>query len=84
MDTFVPSESAAKWHRPRSMPTSSAVSGSGSASASTTNEAKYGPRRSLMTLTVAGEHVHLLVRSPTAAVSNLVSSKGAEHSQIRR
>src|SRR5690606_39229859 len=54
LPTFRPSESTAKCVSPRSMPTSAAVCGSGSAGASTTNEAKYRPAASLITVTLEG------------------------------
>src|SRR5690606_24863653 len=51
---FFPLERTAKWVRPRSIPTSPVVSGSGSPGTSTTNEAKYRPAESLTTVTDDG------------------------------
>lgn len=51
---FWPLDRIAKWVSPRSMPTSAAVSGSGSSPASTTNDAKYRPAASLITVTDDG------------------------------
>jgi hypothetical protein len=44
----------AKWVRPRSMPTATAVSERASGPVSTTNEAKYRPEASLITVTEEG------------------------------
>ena len=58
--TTVPSDKTANEVRPRSIPTSAPVSGAGNRAASaagpvcTTNEAKYRPAASLMTVTLAG------------------------------
>src|SRR5690606_32139907 len=51
---FFPLERTAKWVSPRSIPTSCVVSGSGLSSTSTTNEAKYRPAESLITVTLDG------------------------------
>lgn len=51
---FVPSERTAKCPKPRSIPTTCPVSGSVSGPVSTTNEAKYLPAASLITVTVDG------------------------------
>src|SRR5262249_31056590 len=49
-----PSERTAKWVSPRSMPTACSVRGSGVGWVSMTNEAKYRPALSLMTVTDDG------------------------------
>src|SRR5690606_33946396 len=54
LSIFRPSDSTAKCDRPRSIPTSPVVSGNDSAAASTTNEAKYRPAASLITVTLEG------------------------------
>ena len=54
LSTFRPSDSTAKWVRPRSMPTSRSPGGSGWSGTSTTNEAKYRPAASLVTVTDDG------------------------------
>ncbi len=52
--TFRALDSTAKWVRPRSIPTSESVSGSGSSVACTTNDAKYRPAASLTIVTLDG------------------------------
>src|SRR5579859_718113 len=52
--TFVPSDSTAKWVSPRSMPTCASTSGNGAGAACTTNEAKYRPAASRITVTDDG------------------------------
>lgn len=54
LSTFRPSDITAKWVRPRSMPISSEISGNGSSAALTTNDAKYRPALSLITVTDDG------------------------------
>src|SRR5829696_4992973 len=51
---FVPSDSTAKWVSPRSMPTSDSTRGKGSSTVCTTNDAKYRPAASLITVTLDG------------------------------
>ncbi len=51
---FRPSEVTAKCVNPRSIPTSAATSGSGSSAVSTTNDAKYRPAASRITVTLDG------------------------------
>src|SRR5690606_32823937 len=68
LSIFRPSDSTAKCDRPRSIPTSPVVSGNDSAAASTTNEAKYRPAASLITVTLEGSdgrrRVHFTFTSP--------------------
>jgi hypothetical protein len=52
--TSVPSSSTAKCPRPRSIPHSRSVRGSGSGVTSTTNDAKYRPAASRITVTEVG------------------------------
>ena len=52
--TFRPSDSTAKCVRPRSIPTSRSVGGSGASGTSTTNEAWYRPVASTVTVTIDG------------------------------
>src|SRR5579859_613847 len=69
--TLVPSHSTAKWVRPRSMPTSDPARGSVSSVVCTTNDAKYRPAASRITVTELGSagrsRDHRTLRSPIFA-----------------
>ena len=54
MSIFLPSERTAKWVNPRSMPVSTSTGGSGVLSTWTTNDTKYRPAASKITVTDDG------------------------------
>ncbi|MGW6412680.1 hypothetical protein ACWF95_36730 [Streptomyces vinaceus] len=75
LSVFELSEWIAKWVKPRPMPTTASVSGSGSVPVSTTSVAKYLPAASLTTVTADGVEGrvrdHLNGTSPTLGRGSL-------------
>ena len=69
-----PSDRTANVVSPRSIPTSESSSGIGSSVVSTTNDTKYRPAESLMTVTLLGSdgnsRDHTTFNSPTFAIYN--------------
>jgi hypothetical protein len=78
--TFVPSDSTAKCVKPRSIPTSRPVGGSGASGTSTTNEAWYRPAASTVTVTDDGSDGRS--RDQRAGTSPIPGSRNRPHAHV--